>query len=182
MGVNFPVTCVIENRSTRVPTCLVTLDVLIVHVLSGENLATALAMKHLSEVNGHNVAVHRVSQHRLGRLAPVPQTTIPAVHGPLWMPFSDVSTDAELGSADPHPAEVAGPCPSTFMDGDHTTALESANMEIGLIDPHPSNLDGTCTLAMPTTRVCLLLGPINHGCTLPLVTDEVCPMCGGDWE
>ena len=96
------------------------------------------------------------------------------------MPVSDVSTQTGLGSDDPHPAEVAGPCPLTCMDDGHTTALASASMEIVLIDPHPSNFDGTCTLAVSTNRVCRLWGPINHGCMLPLVVEEVCPGFGGD--
>ena len=171
-------TCFIVNRSARVPTRFVSLNVLIVHVLSRENLATALAMKHLSEVNGDYVAIHRVSQHRLGRLAPVPQTIVSISRRPLWMPFSDVSTDAGLGSDDPHPAEVVGPRPLTFMDDDPTTALASASIEVVFIDPHPSNIDGTCTLATSTT--CLLWDPINHGCMLLLVRDEVCPRFGGD--
>ena len=108
-GVDHPVTCFIVNRSIRVTTRLVTLNVLIVHVLSRENLATALAMKRLSKVNGVNVVVHRVSQHRLGRLAPIPQTTVSIFRRPPWiLPFSDVSTDAGLGCDSPHPAEVVG--------------------------------------------------------------------------
>ena len=178
-GVNHPVPCFIDNRSTRVLTRLVALDVLIVHILSWENLATAQAMKHLSEVNGDYVAVDRISQHRLGRLAPVPQTTVPIVNGPLRMPFSDVGTDTGLGCDDPHPAKVTGPCPLTFMDDDHSTTLASTSMEIVLVDPYPSNLDGTCTLTTSTTCDCLLWGPIKYGCRLPLVMDDVRPMFGG---
>ena len=142
----------IYHCSTRTPTRLTVLNVLIVHILPWKPLVATLAMKTLSEVNSHDMAVDRVFAHRSGAPAPVPQTLGCGVRMPLaGMPFTDVSTDMGSGANDPHPAGVAGPSPSTFMDVDHTATVACAGEEIIFVDPQPFNVDGRSTSGTSAT-------------------------------
>jgi len=79
-------------------------------------------------MNGHDVAIDRVSEHRFG--APAPQALGCASICMLLssMPFTDVGADRGSGPDDPHPAGVTGHSPLTFMDADLTSAAASARV------------------------------------------------------
>ena len=172
--------CGVHNRSTRIPAYIRARNMFIVHILPRKLLVAALAMKSLPEMNSHDVTVDRIFEHRFTSSAPVPLTlTLDcAVRVALVVPFTNVSTDAGSGANGPHPAGVTGPRPVTFVDADHTTTLASASGKIVFIDPQPFSVDGTGSSATPTTCARLLLGPINHSWSLPLVIDEVCDVFG----
>ena len=119
--------CTIYHRGPRYPTRLAVLDMLIVHILPWKLLVTTLAVKTLSKVDGHDMAVNRVFEHRFG--APVPQTLSCALHTfPPGVPFADVSADTGSGGDDPHPAGVVGRGPSAFMDVDHAATAVCAKV------------------------------------------------------
>ncbi|KAF8545922.1 hypothetical protein OG21DRAFT_1518440 [Imleria badia] len=123
---------------------------LIVNILPWKLLVATLAVKGLSEVDGHDVAVNRVFVHHF--VAPVPQTLDCAVHIPLsGVPFTDVIADTGSGGDDPHSAGVSRRGPLAFMDADHTATVVRAEVNIIFVDPHPFNVDGTSTLGTSAT-------------------------------
>lgn len=79
-------------------------------------------------MNSHDMAIDRALEHCFG--APVPQTFTP-VRNALFMPFTNVVTDAGSGTDDPHPTRVAGVGPLALMDDD----VACATTEIRFVDP-----------------------------------------------
>jgi len=131
--IDHPALLTIDRRRDRIPAHLTLPSVLTIDILSRKFLSAPLAIKSLTKVHRHDVAVHGIYSHPL--CAPIPQTPRRVVRVLLLVPFTDVSTDAGPGTSNPHPAWVAGHFPLAFVDADHVIARVGSEGEIVFVDP-----------------------------------------------